>query len=92
QGTLTGKDDVDNHPNDQWFQYDGGTIKLELTGPQGTDFDLQLMKWNGQWQEVAKSTSSSSVEQISYVATSGYYQIRVSSYSGSGDYTLTLVK
>ncbi len=92
QGTLTGKDDADIHPNDKWFQYDGGTIKVDLTGPQGTDFDLQLMKWDGQWKEVAKSTSSTSNEQISYVATSGYYQIKVSSYSGSGDYSVTLVK
>jgi aqualysin 1 len=62
-----------------------GTHKGWLQGPSGTDFDLYLYKWNGSsWVVVASSESSTSTESISYAGTAGYYEWKVSSYSGSG--------
>ncbi|KZN41053.1 hypothetical protein N474_09420 [Pseudoalteromonas luteoviolacea CPMOR-2] len=80
-------------PNGSWFQYGGGQIKLDLTGPNSADFDLKLERWQGgAWQQVAISETPTSVESISYNATSGYYRIIVYSYSGAGDYTLVVNK
>ncbi|MCF2856173.1 M6 family metalloprotease domain-containing protein [Pseudoalteromonas sp. SMS1] len=80
-------------PNGSWFQYGGGQMKLDLTGPSSADFDLKLERWQGgAWQQVAISESPTSVESISYGATSGYYRIIVYSYSGAGDYTLVVNK
>ena len=90
-GTLTGSGDYDWQPNGNYYYVgSSGTHEGELEGPAGTDFDLYLYKWNGSWQVVASSTSSSSQESISYSGTSGYYVWRVTSYSGSGDYDLCL--
>lgn len=76
-----------------WFQYAGGTISATMTGPSNADFDLELRRWNGSaFVKVTSSTSPSSNESISYNASSGYYQFRVYSYSGSGNYTLTYNK
>jgi hypothetical protein len=72
-----------------YLQTAAGTITLQLTGPAGTDFDLELYKYvNGAWTRVASSTGSSSAESISYAAAAGYYYFKVLSYSGSGSYTL----
>ncbi|KZN69193.1 M6 family metalloprotease domain-containing protein [Pseudoalteromonas luteoviolacea] len=80
-------------PNGSWFQYGGGQLKLDLTGPSSADFDLKLERWQGgSWQQVAISETPTSVESISYSATSGYYRIVVYSYSGAGDYTLVVNK
>ncbi|TQF67583.1 M6 family metalloprotease domain-containing protein [Pseudoalteromonas luteoviolacea] len=80
-------------PNGSWFQYGGGQIKLDLTGPNSADFDLKLERWQGgAWQQVAISETPTSVESISYNAKSGYYRIIVYSYSGAGDYTLVVNK
>jgi aqualysin 1 len=68
-----------------------GTHKGWLQGPSGTDFDLYLYKWNGSsWVVVASSESSTSTESISYAGTAGYYEWKVSSYSGSGAYSFWL--
>lgn len=91
-GSLSGTNDSDIHPDGTWFQYGGGTLKATLSGPGSADFDLKLYRWNGQWDEVAKSESSSSNESITYNASSGYYQYKIYSYSGSGSYTFTLEK
>lgn len=81
------------HPS-PWFQYAGGTLKLNLTGPSNADFELKLEKWSSSstWVQVASSTSSTSTEAITYAAQSGYYRITVYSYSGAGYYTLKVVK
>lgn len=89
-GTLSGSGDSDVHPDGTYYQWSGGTIRAHLEGPSGTDFDLYLYRWTGRWTQVAKSESASSVEDINYSASSGYYYLRVKSYSGSGSYVLCL--
>ncbi|MEV0607991.1 S1 family peptidase [Polymorphospora rubra] len=62
-----------------------------LDGPNGTDFDLYLQKWNGaSWVNVASGTSTGPDESVTYSGTAGYYRYRVHAYSGSGSYTLGL--
>ena len=76
-----------------WFQYGGGLIEADLTGASTTDFELELMRWNGStFVTVSSSTSSTSNEKIRYQANSGYYKFRVYRYSGSGSYQLTYTK
>jgi len=77
-----------------YFYYNGGTIKANLAGPaSGADFDLKLEQWNGSaWVQVASSTSPTSTEAITYNAAAAYYRITVYSYSGAGNYTLTVTK
>ena len=77
-----------------YFYYNGGTIKASLAGPaSGADFDMKLEKWNGStWVQVASSTSPTSNEVITYSAALAYYRITVYSYSGAGNYTLTVNK
>ena len=77
-----------------YFYYAGGTIAASLTGPaSGADFDMKLEKWNGSaWVQVAASTGPTANESFSYSAAAAYYRITVYSYSGSGNYTLTVTK
>lgn len=76
-----------------WFEYGGGTIKATLTGPSTADFELKLERWtNSAWLKVAESTSPTSTESITYPGPAGYYRITVYSYSGAGNYTLTVTK
>ena len=91
-GSLSGTGDSDIQPDGKWFQYGGGTLQAALSGPSSADFDLKLYRWNGSWQEVARSESSTSSESITYNASSGYYQYEIYSYSGSGSYTFSLNK
>ncbi|MDW6001939.1 M6 family metalloprotease domain-containing protein [Vibrio mangrovi] len=78
-------------PNNNSFFYEGGTIDATLTGPNGTDFDLRLFRWDGNnWQQVAVSEAPESQEHISYSADNGYYYFEVYSYAGAGQYTLTV--
>ncbi len=80
------------HPS-PWFEYTGGTIKATLTGPSTADFELKLERWtNSAWLKVAESVSPTSSESISYPGPAGYYRITVYSYSGAGNYTLTVTK
>jgi len=92
QGSLAGSGASQIQPNGTYY-YQGSskTHKGCLTGPNGTDFDLYLFKWNGNgWTQVAKAEGETSSETISYPGTSGYYYYKVSSWAGSGSYTLTL--
>ena len=62
-----------------------------MIGPVGTDFDLELLKWNGSgWVQVAKSDGPSSQESVAYNGAAGYYTWRVSSAAGAGAYTMGL--
>ncbi|KQZ32433.1 M6 family metalloprotease domain-containing protein [Duganella sp. Root1480D1] len=91
-GYLSGTNASAIHPS-PYFYYNGGTIKANLSGPSNADFELKLEKWNGSaWVQVASSTSPTSTEAISYSAAVAYYRITVYSYSGSGNYTLTVTK
>jgi aqualysin 1 len=93
-GTLSGAGDYDNHPNGTYYYSAvSGTHKGCLSGPSGTDFDLYLYRWSGSsWTRVAASYGSTSVENISYSGTAGYYYWEVESYSGSGSYEFWLLK
>jgi serine protease len=91
-GALTGSGDTDIHPGGTWY-YRGfsGTHRGWLVGPAGTDFDLYLQKWNGfWWVTVARSEGATSEEQVAYSGTAGYYRWIISSFSGSGSYSLWL--
>ncbi|MCD0176167.1 S8 family peptidase [Deinococcus sp. 14RED07] len=77
-------------PGTAGFSYAGGTLRGNLSGPSGTDFDLFLQKLSGStWTTVARAEGSTSTEAITYTGTSGTYRWRVYAYSGSGSYTLT---
>ncbi|WP_223165111.1 M6 family metalloprotease domain-containing protein [Massilia frigida] len=90
-GTLANQAEA-IHPN-PWFEYKGGTLGALLAGPAGTDFDLRIEKWNNTaWVKVAESAGNTSQEKLSYVAAAGYYRIIVASYSGAGNYKLTVTK
>ncbi|KGN37163.1 serine protease [Knoellia subterranea KCTC 19937] len=72
------------------YFYDGtaGTITVCLDGPTGTDFDVVLQRWNGStWSTVARGETPSPDERFTYSNSSGYYQLVVSSWSGSGSFT-----
>lgn len=90
-GTLTsGTDDQYSYSTSS-----NGTHQFELNGAPGTDFDLYLYKANrkGRYSEVASSTSSGSIEAITYTGKSADYIIQVTAYSGSGSYALcTLIQ
>ena len=93
-GTLSGAGDYDFQPNGNYYHAGGyGTHRGWLRADAGTDFDLYLYKWNGwNWSLVARATTSSSSESISYSGSAGYYLWEVRSYSGSGAYTFYLQK
>ncbi len=90
-GTLTGSGDSDVHPNGTYYYSGAGVHQGWLEGPGGTDFDLELYRWNGSsWSKVAQSISSTSSEYISYNGSTGYYYWKILSYSGSGSYDFWL--
>jgi streptogrisin C len=66
-----------------------GTFRGCLDGPSGTDFDLYLQKGSGgSWRNVAQGITASADETVTYSGTSGTYRWVVTSYSGSGSFTL----
>lgn len=67
-----------------------GLHQGHLTGPAGTDFDLYLQQWNGNWYDVAASAGTTSTESISFNGPPNYYMWRVHAWSGSGWYTLCI--
>jgi vibriolysin len=92
-GTLSGTGASQIQPNGTYYYSSvSGTHTGKLTGPaSGADFDLYLYKWNGSaWAVVATSESATANENISYSGTAAYYEWKVSSYSGSGSYTLCI--
>jgi subtilisin family serine protease len=92
-GSLSGGGDYDYHPNGTYFYSGSGTHRGCLVGPDGTDFDLYLWKWNGSsWQTVARGITSDSTEDVVYQGSAGYYVWRVESYSGSGSYRFSMTR
>ncbi|WP_374569022.1 M23 family metallopeptidase [Ideonella sp.] len=90
-GSFSGSNDVNLHPSADGFQYGGGTLSAWLRGPDGTDFDLILGRYNsstGQWDRVAGSDGPSSTEELTYNAGAGKYRWRINQVSGTGSYTL----
>lgn len=85
-GTLRGRGES-NYLPPNGYQLAGGTQKIVLDGPVGTDYDLFLYKLSGaNWVRVASSTNLNSHEEINYAGTAGVYRIQVFSYSGGGAY------
>jgi len=90
-GTLASPDERANEPGGSYFYARYGYHEATLEGPPGTDFDLYLLRWDGDsWITVASSTTSESYELVNYLAYTGYYALQVHSFSGSGDYTICL--
>jgi LasA protease len=90
-GSFTGSNGVNTHPSAEGFQFSGGTLQAWLRGPDGTDFDLILGRYNsgtGQWDRVAGSDGPTSIEEVSYNAGSGQYRWRINQAGGTGSYTL----
>lgn len=76
-------------PNGRYFRASSGRQSACLDGPDGANFDLFLQRWNGRtWRTVARATSASADEQLTFNGRSGFYRYRVVSESGSGAYTL----
>ncbi|MEL6189824.1 MAG: S8 family serine peptidase [Myxococcota bacterium] len=93
QGSLSGTGDWGAQPNGSYFLANAGTHYGWLEGPPGTDFDLELRRWNGRgWSRVDRSISATSSESVQYTGSSGYYYWRISSYSGSGSYDFWMIR
>ena len=88
-GALGWSGDYDYQPNGSYFYSHSGENHAWLEGPEGTDFDLRLYRWNGfSWILSANSLSWTSEEEIHHWDFPGYYLWKVNSYSGSGEYDL----
>lgn len=88
-GQLSAKGQLVYLPGTLGTQVGSGTQKIWMQGPAGTDFDLYLYQKSGtSWTQVASSTSTQSIEQINYAGATGVYRVKVSSYSGSGQFDL----
>ncbi|WP_028444605.1 M64 family metallopeptidase [Chitinimonas koreensis] len=89
-GSLANKQWVSLPSAGAYNSTQGGTFKLQLTGPGNADFELTLYKWNGSaWAKAAESTGPTSTESINYAGSAGYYYFEVKSYSGAGNYSVT---
>ncbi len=90
-GNLAFSGDYAYQPNGTYYFSANGTQSGKLIGPAGSNFNLDLWRWNGRsWQTVGSSTGAASDESISYSGSSGYYVWRIVSASGSGDYSFCL--
>ena len=84
--------------DDELYCFDvsaGDQIRVDLSGPSGTDFDLYLKYGSGPtlYSYDVASTSTGSAETINYTALSGgTVYILVTSYSGSGNFTITATR
>ena len=76
-------------PQGSYFNAKNTTVRGELTGPEGTDFDLYLQVWNGSsWINIVSSDGPSTKESLSYEIGSGSLRWVVYASSGSGEYRL----
>ncbi len=77
------------HPDGTyWNQSGSATVTACVEGPSNGDFDVYLQRWSGSsWSTVAQGTTTSSLDALTYSASSGYYRVVVHAYSGSGAYT-----
>jgi hypothetical protein len=90
-GTLSGARDDAFQPDGTRYYSEAGTHRGWLRGPEGTDFDLYLQRFNGLWwATVARSVSATSEEFVAHDGTAGYYRWRIHSYSGGGAYDFWL--
>ncbi len=77
-------------PNGAWFYSTRSqTHRACLEGPSGSNFDLELQKFEGsKWTVVASSATPGSSESLTYAGSAGAYRYRITSVTGSGAYTL----
>lgn len=83
--TIGSRSDVD------WYQFtlpSSGTIDISLSHASNDDFDWFLYEASG--SAVASGETSANPEQGSYSAAGGDHFIKVTRYSGTGDYDLTV--
>ncbi|MDF5751900.1 serine protease [Spongiactinospora sp. TRM90649] len=87
-GTISTQEQY--QPDGRYYQTTvSGPHRACLKGPATGDFDLYLQKWNGAtWAVVARSTTPSSDENLTYTGSAGIYRYRIHAYSGTGSYTL----
>ncbi|MGW4426478.1 S1 family peptidase [Streptosporangium sp. NPDC004631] len=91
-GSLTSSQSA-YQPSSAGYTAAAGEQRICLQGPSGADYDIYLQKRNGStWTDVASGTTASSDETIVYNGSAGTYRVRVLAYSGSGSYTLGVVK
>lgn len=94
-GSLTRSSDYAYEPGSEGYytSSSAGMHSACIDGPDGTDFDLYLEKWNGSsWVRVASSLSSGSHEEINYDGPAGSYSYVVQSYRGGGNYSMSYDK
>ncbi len=92
-GYLSKTNDFQIQPNGKYFNHSGGQIEGTLTGPNNSDFDLELYQWqSNKWVKVSSSTNYASSEKITINGQDGFYYFKVLSYEGSGNYTLKIKK
>jgi peptidoglycan/xylan/chitin deacetylase (PgdA/CDA1 family) len=90
-GTLAGTGASQIQPNGMSYSAVAGTHVAAMAGPPGTDFNLELEKWNGViWTKVVASPGPTSPERITYDGTAGLYRWKIVSQSGSGAYSFWL--
>ena len=92
---ATGTGYLDSTDYHDFYGFDissGQRISIAMTPPSGADFNIYL--YNPNQVRVSSSISTgSAAESISYTApSSGYYYLKISQYSGSGTYSLTISK
>ncbi|WP_051303354.1 M12 family metallopeptidase [Psychromonas aquimarina] len=96
-GELSTNSEVDIQPDNNWFQYSGGQLQARLQGPDNSDFELTLQRWDEEkkvWYDIASSTTPNSDESITINVSEGYYQFKVFSWDSQskGRYTFKLQK
>jgi hypothetical protein len=68
----------------------GQTVRVSMTPPTGSDFDLALNDTSQSWID-SSTLGGSQTDTVEGTATSsGYFYIGVNSYSGSGIYSMTV--
>ncbi|MFC0119392.1 Type 1 glutamine amidotransferase-like domain-containing protein [Pseudoalteromonas xiamenensis] len=85
QGSINSRQDVD------WYTFNAtsnGNITLSLTHAQSDDFDWSLFRTTG--SAVLSGATSANPEIGNYQGESGEYFVKVTRYSGTGWYDLTI--
>jgi len=89
--TFGGKLDVESSPEELYYinLSIGAKLSVELSMPDGADFDLYL--YDQEEKQLAKSETVSSPETLQYTAEyTGKYYLKVKAYSGSGQYEISI--
>ncbi|MFN9738739.1 MAG: S8 family serine peptidase [Pseudomonadota bacterium] len=88
-GTLSSGASAYQPNGSNYYSSISGTHRAWLYGPAGSDFDLYLERWNGStWTTVARATTTSNNETVTYSGTPAYYRWRVFAFRGRGSYQI----